>query len=210
MKTISKSTLLIIVFIWFGCKNKSEPMLSDHKFSDKGIVINCDAIDLKLINEALFTFEEDINSYYSKSNPNLVLAYSRFIRDAQNGRIKYEEILTPHTVEVFNILKAQKDLWDINNAVSRLNYKSSFFNCIANNIQDKNLNITLKALLETNSMSPKLFGAPLNNRYSLALNDKYLAAYIAFDLFYAKLFDVNLTLVTERAPEKVDFNKIPK
>ena len=77
--------------------------------------------------------------------------------------------------------------------------------CISQNIANPDLKTTFNALLSTNSMSPRLFGAPLVSSYSLALNDKYLAAYVAFDLFYAKLFDVDFTQPLSKKP-KVDFN----
>ena len=77
--------------------------------------------------------------------------------------------------------------------------------CIAQNITNPDLKTTLNALLSTNSMNPKLFGAPLSTNYSLTLSDKYLAAYVAFDLFYAKLFDVDFSKV-EKEKQKVDFN----
>jgi hypothetical protein len=151
--------VLALILLSSSCKKDTGVTLSNYKFSDKGIVLNCDGIDLKLVNEALFAFEDDISSFYAKkaSNPNLQLAYAQFIRDANNGRANYAEILTPHTVEVFNVLKTKNDLWNMNNTTSYLNYDSDFFNCITNNIQDKNLNTTLHALVETNSMSPKLF-----------------------------------------------------
>ncbi|WP_157805286.1 hypothetical protein [Confluentibacter citreus] len=210
----SKFNLIVLALVvtLFSCKKETPVVsLSDYKYADKGLVLNCDGMDSKLINEALFAFEDDISSFYGKTSPNssLQLAYAQFMRDALSDRAIFSEIATPHTVEVFNVLKTKNDLWNMNNNASHLDYDSAFFNCIANNIQDKNLNTTLHALIETNSMSPKLFGAPLSSRYITVLNDKYLAAYFAFDLFYAKLFDVDLTQVKEREPQKVDFNLIP-
>lgn len=209
----SKFNLIVLALVvtLFNCKKETTISLSDYKYADKGIVLNCDGMDSKLINEALFAFEDDISTFYGKTSPNpsLQLAYAQFMREALSDRAKFSEILTPHTVEVFNVLKTKNDLWSMNSTASYLNYNSAFFNCIANNIQDKNLNTTLHALIETNSMNPKLFGAPLSSRYRTALNDKYLAAYFAFDLFYAKLFEVDLTQVKEREPQKVDFNLRP-
>ncbi|WP_157831455.1 hypothetical protein [Confluentibacter flavum] len=210
----SKFNLIVLALVvtLFNCKKETIVSISDYKYADKGLVLNCDGMDSKLINEALFAFEDDISSFYGKTspNPNLQLAYAQFMRDALSDKANFSQIATPHTVEVFNVLKTKNDLWNMNNSASNLDYNSPFFNCIANNIQDKNLNTTLHALIKTNSMSPKLFGAPLSSRYVTVLNDKYLAAYFAFDLFYAKLFKVDLTQVKEREPQKVDFNLLPK
>ncbi|MBU3822645.1 hypothetical protein KO566_11270 [Flavobacteriaceae bacterium XHP0103] len=215
MKTLFNLILLVFVLTLNSCKNDKQAetaTLSEYKFTDKGMPVNCDGIDQQLLNEAIFAFEDDIYTFFKdrSPNPNLALTYAQFMSTANNGRANYAEILTPHTVEIFKVLKTNPELWNTNNSASNLNYNSNFFDCISNNIRDNNLKTTLQALLKTGSMSPKLITAPLSSRYNQASNDKYLAAYIAFDLFYAKLFDVDLTMVKERAPEKVDFNLIPR
>ena len=179
-----------------SCKKNNT--LSEYKFTDKGVVINCENVNPKLYSEAICSFENDILSFYGKNNPNasLIQAYNQFIRNSISNRVKLEDIASSHTAKIFEALKNENDLWDATNPNSHLNYNSNFFNCITNNIQNKNLKTTLKALISTNSMSPKLFGAPLITNYNQALRDKYLSAYMAFDLFYAKLFDVDLSKVT--------------
>ena len=122
------------------------------------------------------------------------------------NRVDYETLVTPHTMEVFNVLKTKKDLWSQEETDHNLNYYGSFFNCIANNVQNQNLKPTLNALLTTHSMSARMFSAPLVTNYNAAANDKYLSAYVAFDLFYAKLFDIDPNKVKER---NVDFNQTP-
>jgi len=210
MKTNFSILVFVLVSTLLSCKQ--EVTLAEYKFSDKDMVINCGDKDSKLINEALYSFEDDITSFYkNKNNPNgnLPLVYSQFLRNYSGRRINYEELVTPHTLEVFNVLKTRQDLWDLNSNVSKLNYYGSFFSCIASNVQDKNLKPTLNALLTTHSMSPRMFTAPLLTQYRAVANDKYLSAYVAFDLFYAKLFDIDTTKVKERE-EKVDFNQTPK
>ena len=211
MKTNFKLIALLLLVGLTSCKNDNK--LSEYKYADKPIVLTCNTMDTKLYQEALYSFEDDILNFYGKDKPNasLVQAYNQFIRMANFGNIKYEDILSAHSIKVFEALKKDNNLWDVNNSKSHLNYNSTFFNCIANNISDANLKTTLNALLTTNSMSPKLFGAPLLNKYSTALNDKYLASYIAFELYYAKLFDLDLSKISFDKPEpKVDFNKIPQ
>lgn len=207
MKTNFKLFAFLAVSILLSCKQ--EVTLSDYKFSDKPTVLDCGDKDSKLYNEALYAFEDDITSFYkNKNNPNgnLGLIYSQFLRYSDANRINYEELVTPHTLEVFNVLKTKKDLWNMESSVSKFNYYGSFFDCIAAHIQNQNLKPTLNALLTTRSMSPRMFTAPLITQYRAAAEDKYLSAYIAFDLFYAKLFDIDPTKVKERA---VDFNQTP-
>ncbi len=204
---------LIVCFlalVFADCKD--EEKFDNFKFADKDISIDCEKANLKLlINEAVYSFEDDITTFYSKNEPNINIAYSQFVRNAVNGQINYAEIVSPHTVKVFEVLKKESVFWDHKNPKSHLNYNSPFFQCMTDNIQDENLKTTLNALISTNSMSPKLFAAPLMSRYNRATSDKYLASYIAFDLYYAKLFDVDFSRVKEELveKEKVDFNKVP-
>lgn len=209
MKTKFNLIVFLLVLAFVSCKNDNT--FNDYKYTSNGIVIDCNDEKLTtIINEALFSFEDDITQFYKNKQTNANIAYSQFIRNSISGRVKYTDIVTPHTVKVFHALK-KYDLWDAENPKSHLNYNSPFFKCLAKNIKDKNLKTTLNALVSTNSMSPKLFGSPLMTRYRSATSDKYLATYIAFDLYYAKLFDVDLSNVEEKTieKEKVDFNKIP-
>jgi len=208
MKSNFKFIPILLVFTFLNCKK--DITLSEYKFSDKESVINCDGQDSKLLNEALYAFEDDINSFYKNNNNpngNLALIYSQFLRNYSTNRINYEDLVTPHTLEVFTVLKTKNDLWDLNNTVSKLNYYGSFFNCIATNVQNQNLKSTLNALLTTHSMSARMFSSPLITQYNAASNDKYLSAYVAFDLFYAKLFDIDATKVKERELKDMNLNQ---
>ena len=205
---------LFVIVLTIGLTScKKENALSEYKYADKGVVLSCENVNSKLYSEALFAFENDILTFYGKNNPNasLIQAYGQFIRNAIYGRIKYENMVSPHTVKVFEILKHETDLWDANNPNSHLNYNSPLVKCIAINMQNADLKTTFNSLLRVNSMSPKPFGAPLASNYRDALKDKYLATYVAFDLFYAKLFNTDLSKVSAEKPkQKVDFNKIPQ
>ena len=207
MKTNFKLLAFLLTCTLLSCKK--EVTLAEYKFADKPMVINCGGEDAKLFNEALYAFEDDISSFYKKNNNpsgNLTLVYSQFLRNYGTNRINYEELVTPHTLEVFNVLKTKKELWNSTGTDNKLNYSSSFFNCIADNVQDKNLKPTLNALLTTHSMSSRMFSAPLITKYNAAASDKYLSAYVAFDLFYTHLFDIDTTKVKERV---IDFNQSP-
>lgn len=211
MKTNFKFLTILLVISLVSCKNEGPSL--EYKYADKPVTITCDNLDSKLYQEALYTFEDDILKFYGKNNPktSLIQAYSQFTRNANSGRIKYEAIVSAHTVDVFKALKNENKLWDANNIKSHLDYNGPLLSCIANNITDVKLQTTLNALLSINRMSPKLFGPPLLAKYRTVLKDRYLATYIAFDLFYAKLFDIDFSKVNLDKPEsKVDFNKVPK
>lgn len=200
----------LLLFMVFSCKNEST--FSDFKYADKPAAVSCEGTNSKLLNEALYSFEDDIVNHYKKGNQNYRLdqAYSQIIRNSVFGRLKLEDIVSKHTVEVFEALKNEDDLWDASNSKSFLNYNSAAVNCISKNIKDKALKDTFDALTVTNSMSPKLFGAPLIAKYRNVLNDKNLAMYVALDLYYAKMFNIDFSKVNlEKTEQKVDFNQVP-
>jgi hypothetical protein len=207
----SKFTLIIVLLAVTFISCKQQNTFSDYKFADKPQAISCEGLNSKLYNEALYSFEDDILKFYQqkKEGTSLVQAYSQFIRSAVYSRYKLEELPSKHTLAVFEALKNENDLWDARNKESHLNYNGMAINCIANNINDVNLKTTFNALLSSNSLSPKLFGAPLVSKYRNALSDKHLALYIALE-YYSKLFDIDLSKVNlEKPAQQVDFNKIP-
>lgn len=208
----SKITLITLLFVitLFSCK-KENPF-TDYKYADKPVAFTCEDVNAKLLNEALYSFEDDIIKHYQKrsKNPRLDQAYSQVIRNSVFGRLKAEDIVSKHTVSVFEALKKEDNLWSSKNPKSRLNYNSAVIKCISNTIKDSNIKTTLNALLSTNSMAPKLFGPAIVNKYRNALNDKNLAMYIALDLYYGKMFDIDFSKVNLDKPEqKVDFNQVP-
>ena len=154
IKTNSNITLItcLLFFTAFSCKNESA--FSDFKYADKPMAFVCEGANSKLLNEALYSFEDDIINHYKKGNQNYRLeqAYSQIIRNSVFGRLKLEDIVSKHTVKVFEALKNEANLWDANNSKSYLNYNSTAVNCISNNIKDKALKDTFDALITTNSI----------------------------------------------------------
>lgn len=201
----TKFFIITLFLLCFATSCKKENAFKDYEFADKPITLACDNLNSKLYNEALYSFENDLLNFYGKDKKSLLMAYSQFIRLSLYNRVNYKNMASEHTLKVFEALKNESELWNFNNTASHLNYNSTLMDCIAQNITNPDLKTTLNALISTNSMSPKLFGAPLSTNYSSTLSDKYLASYVAFDLFYAKLFDVDFSQV-EKEKQKVDFN----
>lgn len=206
-KALFKLTVVSIFLTVFSCKNETQTVNLDYKFSETENVLNCINLDTKLFNEALLSFEDDIMKTYNTRNSDVRVAYTTFFRATQRNGVNYQELVSPHTMEVFEALKSHSDLWTDNN---QLNYNAEIFNCIGNNMQDKGLATTYKSLISTNSMRADLFGAPLQQKIKTANTDRYLATFMALDLFYAKLFKVDPTQVTEKkVQEKTTYRTEP-
>ena len=198
-KAILKLTFITLCLTLFNCENENA-LFNDYKFDNDGTILNCDNLDTKLYVEALLSFEDDIASFYDKKNKNIRRAHSFFIRDVLANRAKFEDIVSPHSMSVFEALQKDKDLW-LNNNLK--NYNADIFKCLSSNFTVTSLQTTFNALVSTNSMSPELFGAPLKNQVKNADKDRYMATYVALDYYYANLFDIDPSTIKE----KTDFSK---
>lgn len=178
----------------FGCKTETKPTL-DYKFAQDGSSINCPNTNTKLFEEAVLSFEEDIKKYFNQSTNNLPKAYSSFLANVNNRRMDYQAAVSPHSMEVFEALKAEAGLFNEDHSV---NYQAPIFECVSNNFSDKDFQTTFKALVATNSMRAPLIAAPLRTKIRRAPKDRYLATFVALDWYYSKLFDVDPTQVTEK------------
>lgn len=209
MKTTCYTLLLLLTFTVFNCEKTVQ---IEYKYAEKPDIVSCN-LDGKLIKEALYSFEEDIINKYAGADKNAINAYLQYVNRGLNDRnLKYPEFVSPHTIKVFEALQSQQDLWRKKGENYQLNYNGDLMNCIAKNISNTDLKTTLNALLTTNSMSSKLFLAPIKTDIRQLVKDNQVKTYIAFDLFYAKLFNVDFSKVEEKeAPAtNVDFNKVPQ
>jgi len=186
MKRIIISTLTILLFI--NCNQ--EPKL-EYKYADKEDFLDCTNINNQLYKEALYTFEQDLIDYHNTIDSRLTSCYVSFLHRQSNGNIKYKDIVSPHTLLVLEDLKKDSAFLCFETKKSNLNYKSPIINCISNNIQNEDIKTTLNALLYSNSMNSKLFSAAFSPRYKELVSDKHLALYVALDLYYSKLIDID-------------------
>ncbi|WP_418513217.1 hypothetical protein [Corallibacter sp.] len=187
MKTSLKLSILAITLLLLNCENKHKTVI-DYKFADKETAIICGNSDeAKLLNEALYSFEDDITQFYFKQNSNVPAAYNRFFKLAAANRVKFEEIATPHTLEIFNALKNNTDLLKDNS----INYNSEIISCLSENFQNKDLKTTFHALVNTNSMEATLFYPALLPHIRSTKTDRNLGLYVALDFYYKNLKDLD-------------------
>ena len=198
MKSLIKLSILTFCLTLLNCKNE-EKSFNDFKFVTDESLLTCNDLDTKLYEEAMLSFENDINNTYQIKNSNHRRAYSLFTKDAMANTVNYKELVSPHTMAVFEALKKDKNLWNQDNS---LNYKAPIFNCLANNFKNKDLQTTFKALVSTNSMRSDIFRTPLLNHVKNSIADRYMATYVALDFFYVNLFNVDPTTLTEKTEPK--------
>jgi hypothetical protein len=193
-----KNSLFLLVIITLLSPSCKEQEL-EYLYSDKNDFLECTTdINNALYKEALYTFEQDILDYHNAKSSDIISCYVSFLHRTSNNNIDYKDIISSHTLLVLEALKEDTTLWDFESKKSNLNYKSPIIKCISNNIQNKDIKTTFDALLSVNSMDPKLFEPAYAPKYEELINDKYLALYVALDLYYAKLFDIDFSKINTK------------
>jgi len=200
-------TLLLSTIILFtiACADES----FDYKYADKADTITCNntKVNALLLKEALYAFEDELITNYSRNTPNLSQAYSIFMSTGISGRTPDTNTVSEHTRKVIQQLKKEKNLWVIENGKYTLDYNNDLITCLGDNFLNGNLQTTFRALISTNSMSARLFGAPLRTQIRNASRDRFLATFVALDMYYSRLMDVDFSKIPLPLPEPtIDFN----
>ena len=171
----------------------------EYKYDDKPIQVGCSGVNDKLLNEALYSFFDDITVYYrtksndpSESGISTYEAYANYIYPGALGDADYKSIVSEHSKNVMKELRKETQLWDKKPAMSNLNYNSEFVNCLIENFKDKDMATTIRALNTANSLTPKLMAERFRLTIKAALDDPNYGMYIALDTYYQYLFDLEI------------------
>lgn len=200
-----KNIYLAVVALLIISSCQQQPKLA-YTHSEKEYSVTCNSQDVTLFKEALYSFEDDIINYYNKTGKDITRSYRSFVNEAIYDRAQIKDMVSQHTIDVFNALKLKSGLWN----GKTLNYNNELVKCIGENISNKDLKTTFNALVSTNSMNPKLFGAPLRSQSRNLVKDKYLATFVSLDLFYSKLFDIDFEKVKAERKQKEEDDKKAK
>ena len=194
-----KLALLTLCLCFLNCKedskSQSQTIDFEYKFPSVEKIIDCEGVNTELLQEAVQSFEEDLANFYTPEGPILSRAYSLFISQALTNRADYPLIVSEHSKKVLEALKQDESLWTTNPDGSKLNFNHPIFKCIGTNIKDKPLQETFNALIATNSMSLRMFGDQLKRKTFGMKDDKYLATYVALELYFGKIYDKDLSKI---------------
>ncbi|WP_299336774.1 hypothetical protein [uncultured Psychroserpens sp.] len=196
-----KLAVLTLCICLFNCKEEQQKVtFDDYRYSQQSI-LNCENTDTALFQEALLSFEDDILKYYTPDQAVYSRAYSLFVSQAIANKIDYSKMVSEHSKTILEALKQDQNLWTTNPDGSKVNFNHPIFECIGKNIKDEPLRKTFNALIQTNSMSMRMFGGQLRRKTFDMKDDKYLATYVALDLFYGKFYETDLSLKSANAEQ---------
>ncbi|MDE0598534.1 MAG: hypothetical protein OSB51_05110 [Dokdonia donghaensis] len=187
---IKLNQLVVVVLLLsvslISCDDKKELTL---QHSEKESITACGDEDSALLNEALFQFEQDITEAYDPEAKRLVSAYGRYLYVGFTGTAEFDRVATCLSIAIYKELLARNILLE-DGGTSNLNYMHPAVQCVINNMEDKDLSTTINALVETNTMNPKLFNSRMRNFGRQAKDQRVTALYVALDAFYQHLAPV--------------------
>lgn len=191
---MKKFTLLFLILPFLhSCK---EPIT--YQYQDDVRVVQCEGADNDLMHEAYYSFLDDIYEYYKKREvkPEFVNTYyslAQFIYLGAKGEVDYLVFASLHTLDLVKELKKDEDLWNLESEKSNLNYDNEFVNCLIENIKNDVIRIKIKALRESNSLSPMILAETYRINIKDTQTDKNFEMFLAFDAYYQYLMEVDLS-----------------
>ncbi|MEJ6792700.1 MAG: hypothetical protein QNK89_08255 [Lacinutrix sp.] len=188
-KIIFKLLALLILVIFSNCDNSKT---IDYKYIENPNPLACDYECGDLYKEAVFSFENDIINTYDPKFKNPAKSYSSFINYRLRGTMKVKDVASEHSLKIAKALKKDNSIWTTSNGLTVINKSHPLVDCIANNIKDKDIKATFNSLLATNSLKPSLILPLLSNSSRYIQADGSLKSYVALELFYSQLLDVEL------------------
>ena len=191
------NALLFISIILITLSSCEEKLV--YKYQDRPQHIQCQGVDKALIHEALYSFQEDIAMYYkdpdmSIGTTNFYLnGYQNFIYNGFNKLADFKRIASPHTLQLMEMLRAEKHLWTTRDGDTQLNYTSDYMDCLFKGIKNADLNAKFQSLIKVNYLSPEVMATPMRTEVNNIVQDPNLALYVAFDAFYQHLLDIDFS-----------------
>ena len=192
---MNKIVLILVTIATLSSCSDSDPF--PYKYQNEQQVINCSNSDSKIMNEALYAFREDISRYFlkeiqKKDYLNFLYSYQQYIYRGAKGNLFYNEIVSDHTIKVYNELLKQDNLFIKTKGKSNLNYKNEFVQCLINNIQNTEMKNKIIDLINVDYLSPDVMAENYRITTEDANTDPNFLMFIALDTYYQRLLDLDI------------------
>ena len=175
-----------------SCQSNKEVTPMNYKYGDQEQVINCEGQNNALLNEALYSFEDDLLNTYDAESRRPITAYGQFTFVGLSGQAEFKRIVSEHSKIVLSKLIEEGIIIKNTGAKSNVNYEHPAVVCAIDNLKDAALKKTINALISTNSMDPVLFDSRLRNAGRLVQNQRYLAFYLSLDAYFQQLANLDM------------------
>ena len=193
---MNKIILYIFTLILFiGCNNEAK---LQYKYTDHDDLFTCSSLNMELVKEGLYAFEDYLIEYYSFKGPkNIESGLMNYWRTAITKRLPAIEKINPHIIKVRDALKKEENLWVTKNNFTKLNYNHPIIQCINEEIKDPDIKKLFDFLVESKTFKTKVFLASMTMNDKRVKGDKAFETYLMLDTFYARILNVNFNDLEE-------------
>ena len=168
------------------------------KYQDNDDLFSCESVNMDLIKEAKYAFEDYIEKHYSFQNPKSVdQGYFYYWEISKSPTIPAVEFVNPHVLKIRDELKKIKNLWHFNGDIASLNYAHPLVKCLGANMVNQELKNTFNTLIDTKTFKDRVFLALLKRDPTAIRKDVGLSTYLALDTFYARILTLDFTNLEE-------------
>jgi len=184
--------LILIVFV-VSCQNNIQ-----YKYQEKEQVIFCTNEDNALLNEALYSFENDIATYYQATIPDiktldLELSYAHFIFLGAKGEIDLKKIVSDHSINILILLKEKGYLNNSKSKVSNLDYHSNLATCLIDQFENEDIKTSIKSQISIDFLDSKIMAENYRVNVKDVHTDRNFALFIAFETYYQYLANIDFS-----------------
>ncbi len=188
-------TLVYLCFVIFitSCETGKKSAPLEYIYAEKKQVINCENQNNALLNEALYSFENDIIKKYDRDAQRVAYAYANFIMPGITGTVDFKRLASDHSQKILQKLIEEEIIIPNVGTKSNLNYTHPAVSCIIDASEDTAIKQTLESLIKVGGMDPSLFDTRLVNKGPDLYTQRNLALYVALDAYYQNLADVDFS-----------------
>jgi hypothetical protein len=187
-----KITFLVTIFVVLGLTSCGESIA--YKYDNRDHVVTCEGINQNLMNEALYSFEDNIakaapNNNYGIGSPlYYAFGYASYIYRGVMGESDYQKIASQHSQALAKEL-AKEPIWTGTKPNVKLDYNSPFVKCLVENVEHEELKRIFNNLKSANSMDIKLMINIFMKQVKQTATDRDLATIVALDTYYRHLIN---------------------
>jgi hypothetical protein len=194
---MKKFSTILLIALTFTTSCKTEPNL-EYKYLQEDELFECGAIDMDLIKEAVYAFEDYIKQHYSiQGEKSIEKGYYFYWEVSKGTRIPAVEFIDDHILAIRDELKKVDNLWVINGNDAQLNMEHPIVKCIGDYMQDQKLKPIFNVLTESKTFKHNVFIAPMGRDPQAIRNDRALCTYLALNTFYARILNLDFSNLDE-------------
>lgn len=183
---------ILLSIILSGCKEEINPTF---KYSEEKNLFKCSISDMDLIKEAVYVFEDFVfKNYDFRLKQDLNIAYRNYLKNAEANFMPIAENFDEHAIAITQKLMKRESLWEGTKGDMHLRNDGELLSCLIDDMQNEDLKELFYAMANSNTLRANSV-APLITRYAdLLPEDRALVSYMALDMFYAQVFQLDFSL----------------